>query len=106
MKYLGRGATLAAAIAIGVTTAPTGHADDQDQGDNANRYVVTNLVSDLAGKATTQDPVLRNAWGVAFTPGASPFWVVDNGTGCATLYDGAGVKQTRQVAIPLPGKSR
>jgi uncharacterized protein (TIGR03118 family) len=47
---------------------------------------------------------LQNAWGIAFTAAGSPFWVNDNATGCATLYDGTGVKITAlQVSIPLPG---
>jgi uncharacterized protein (TIGR03118 family) len=49
--------------------------------------------------------VLQNAWGVAFTPGASPFWISDNATGCSTLYDGTGVKQALQVLIPLPSSA-
>src|SRR5262249_26545803 len=52
------------------------------------------------------DPVLQNAWGVAFSPAGSPFWVADNATGCSTLYDGTGLKnQNLQVSIPLPGGS-
>jgi len=50
-----------------------------------------------------QDTVLKNAWGVAFSPAGSPFWVNDNGTGCSTLYSGAGTKLALQVSIPLPG---
>ncbi len=66
--------------------------------------MVTPLVSNLAGHAAAQDAVLQNAWGIAFTPAGSPFWVNDNATGCSTLYDGAGVKITAlQVSIPLPG---
>jgi uncharacterized protein (TIGR03118 family) len=42
---------------------------------------------------------------VAFTPGASPFWIGDNASGCATLYDGTGVKVALQVPIPLPDNS-
>jgi uncharacterized protein (TIGR03118 family) len=46
---------------------------------------------------------------VAFTPGASPFWIADNATGCSTLYDGTGLPQPQptplQVKIPLPGGS-
>src|SRR5438874_5162747 len=75
-------------------------ADDDSQ---QNRYTVTNLVSDILNLAATTDPVLQNAWGVAFTPAGSPFWVADNATGCATLYDGAGTKGSLQVSIPLPG---
>ena len=75
---------------------------------NPNRYVVTALTSNLTSATIpNQDPVLQNAWGVAFTPGGSPFWIADNATGCSTLYDGKGVPQTKnpfkgKVAIPLP----
>ncbi|PTB21940.1 TIGR03118 family protein [Trinickia symbiotica] len=74
-----------------------GHAADDDV------YVVTPLVSNLAGAAPKVDGVLQNAWGIAFSPAGSPFWVNDNATGCATLYDGEGTKVALQVSIPLPG---
>ncbi len=74
--------------------------DDRDQ---KNAYVTTPLVSNLKGAGAVQDPVLQNAWGVAFTPAGSPFWVADNATGCATLYDGDGTIVSLQVSIPLPG---
>src|SRR5439155_7646686 len=82
--------------------------DGADPGNPPNRYVVTNLTSDLANNtAPNIDAVLQNAWGVAFSPGASPFWIADNATGCSTLYDGAGIPQPLanplQVKIPLPG---
>jgi uncharacterized protein (TIGR03118 family) len=63
------------------------------------------LTSDVPGATPNTDPVLQNAWGVAFTPAASPFWIADNATGCSTLYDGTGVPQALQVKIPLPGGS-
>ncbi|KVG67710.1 hypothetical protein WJ33_24290 [Burkholderia ubonensis] len=81
-------------LAAGFTIA---HAADNDA------YVVTPLVSNLVGSAPKVDPVLQNAWGVAFSPAGSPFWVNDNATGCATLYDGQGTKVALQVSIPLPG---
>src|SRR4030095_12994994 len=83
------------------------HADDGDDRHNRpNRYVVTNLTSDIMGVAQNTDPVLQNAWGVAFTPGASPFWIADNATGCSTLYDGQGaIASALQVKLPLPGGS-
>jgi uncharacterized protein (TIGR03118 family) len=91
------------AAAILILNAISVRAEDERQ---ANAYEMTVLVSDLTGAANT-DPLLQNAWGVAFTPGASPFWVADNATGCATLYDGVGVPQPTskplQVKIPLPG---
>src|SRR5262249_30880766 len=84
--------------------------DGADPGNPPNRYVVTSLTSDLPNTAAHTDDVLQNAWGVAFTPGASPFWVADNATGCSTLYDGAGIPQPvanppnpLRVKIPLPG---
>jgi len=78
--------------------------DDPDQHNRPNRYVVTNLTSDILGAAPNTDPVLQNAWGVTFTPGASPFWIADNATGCSTLYDGKGaIASTLQVKLPLPG---
>jgi uncharacterized protein (TIGR03118 family) len=64
------------------------------------------LTSNLKGVAQNIDPVLQNAWGVAFSPGASPFWIADNATGCSTLYDGQGaIANTLQVKIPSPGGS-
>jgi uncharacterized protein (TIGR03118 family) len=71
--------------------------------DDGGAYAVVPLVSDLKGVAPNTDPVLQNAWGVAFTPAGSPFWVADNATGCATLYNGDGTKVALQVSIPLPG---
>lgn len=93
--------TAIAAIMIAGSTAV--RADDEHSRDRRNSYVVTPLVSNLAGKAKFQDPVLQNAWGVAFSPAGSPFWISDNATGCSTLYDGTGVKSALQVSIPLPG---
>jgi uncharacterized protein (TIGR03118 family) len=95
----------AAVMTIGLIAAAPVRAEDEDRSNRANRYLVTNLVSDIAGVAAQTDPVLQNAWGVAFTPAASPFWVADNATGCATLYDGEGAIQALQVKIPLPDGS-
>ena len=84
MKQLGR--NLAAAIAICVIAAPAARADDGDAQDKGqNQYVVTPLTANLPNVAPNTDPVLQNAWGVAFSPGASPFWIADNATGCSTL---------------------
>ncbi len=106
IKRSGRHLIIAAIIAISasgaVATKLRADADDDDKGQSA--YVVTPLVADLTGEGAAKvDPVLQNAWGVAFTPAASPFWINDNATGCATLYDGAGAKTALQVSIPLPG---
>jgi len=53
----------------------------------AQHYQQTNLVSDLPGEAAVQDTHLVNPWGLARSSG-SPWWVSDNGTGNATLYNG------------------
>jgi uncharacterized protein (TIGR03118 family) len=84
------------------TGASLVRADDRDD-HQRNAYVVTALVSDTKTTETPPDPVLQNAWGVAFTPAGSPFWIADNATGCSTLYDGDGTKVALQVSIPLPG---
>jgi len=70
--------------------------------DGTNNFTQTNLVSDIPGVARTTDPDLVNPWGIAFSS-TSPFWVSDNGTGLATLYNGAGTKLGLVVSIPAPG---
>jgi uncharacterized protein (TIGR03118 family) len=63
------------------------------------QYQLTNLTSDLAGKAKHQDPLLKNAWGLVYSPGG-PFWVSDEADGWSTLYDGKGNPQSLQVIVP------
>lgn|SRR5215813_2060347 len=69
-----------------------------------NSFIQHNLVSDIPGLAAYTDPDLVNPWGIAFS-GASPFWVSNNGTGLATLYNTFGVKQGLVVTIPPAGAS-
>lgn len=70
----------------------------------ADGYLQTNLVSDDSPDskakfmANNTDPNLINPWGISYGPG-TPFWVSDNGTGKATLYNGAG--QPFPVGSPL-----
>jgi uncharacterized protein (TIGR03118 family) len=95
---------LGAAAVIAVAASSIAVAGDHDSRGERDAYVVTPLVANLTGHAAMQDPILQNAWGIAFSPAGSPFWVNDNATGCSTLYDGTGVKVTAlQVSIPLPG---
>jgi uncharacterized protein (TIGR03118 family) len=63
----------------------------------------TNLVSDLPGVATVQDPNLINPWGISES-GGSPFWVSDNNAGVTTLYGGTTTlsKVGLVVSIPTP----
>src|ERR1700676_2330325 len=90
-------------IPVAALIALAGSATIVHAGDEGNAYTVAPLVSNLAGAAAMQDKVLQNAWGVAFSPAGSPFWVNDNVTGCSTLYTGNGTKVPLQVSIPLPG---
>lgn len=45
------------------------------------------------------DPDLINPWGISFSA-TSPFWISDNGTGKATVYNTAGTKQGLVVSMP------
>ena len=67
-------------------------------------YVQTNLVTDNQSitAARNTDPNLINPWGISFSS-TSPFWVSDQSTQKATLYNGAGVPQTLVVNIPPSG---
>jgi uncharacterized protein (TIGR03118 family) len=68
---------------------------------SAQHYVQTNLVSDVPGLAPVHDSDLVNPWGLA-SSSTSPWWVADNGTGVATLYNGSGQKQPLVVTVPPP----
>jgi uncharacterized protein (TIGR03118 family) len=63
------------------------------------QYSLVNLDSNQVGMAKFGDPLQVNGWGLAYGTGG-PFWVSDEGSGWSTLYNGAGVKQSLEVAIP------
>jgi uncharacterized protein (TIGR03118 family) len=63
------------------------------------QYHQANLVSNQAKAARHIDPLLVNAWGLAYGPGG-PFWISDAGSGWSTLYTGTGVKEGLQVVVP------
>jgi len=65
----------------------------------AQHYTQVNLDANVSGAAEAVDPQLVNAWGLARSSG-STWWVSDEGTGFATLYNGAGAKQSLVVTIP------
>jgi uncharacterized protein (TIGR03118 family) len=79
-----------AGLALAAVWPATGRADFQQ----------TNLVSDGFVAAEHTDPNLKNPWGVSFG-GKGPFWVSDQGTGVATLYNGNGVPQPGPPHQPL-----
>ncbi|HWR17919.1 MAG TPA: TIGR03118 family protein [Terriglobales bacterium] len=68
----------------------------------AQHYTRTDLTADVAATSPTApnlDPNLVNAWGLARSS-SSPWWVADNGTGLASLYNATGVPQALVVKIP------
>ncbi len=65
----------------------------------AQHYTQVNLDANVSGAAEATDAQLVNAWGLARTSG-SMWWVSDEATGFATLYDGPGAKQKLVVTIP------
>jgi uncharacterized protein (TIGR03118 family) len=87
----------AAAAQHGSTSSASSPKGD-DSGDG--HYVRHDLVSDQPGLADHTDTNLVNAWGIAHLA-TSPWWVSDNGTGVATLYDENGVAQPPPPAEPL-----
>jgi uncharacterized protein (TIGR03118 family) len=62
-------------------------------------YTQTNLQANAPGVAKASDPQLVNSWGLTRTSG-SVWWAADNVAGVATLYNGAGTKQSLTVTIP------
>lgn len=96
-QFLRRGfGTAATALAVTMLTvaglvAPASAAE--------NSYTVTNLVSDVPGRAVHVDPSLVNAWGLTSLP-TSPWWVADNGTNVSTLYRADGTKVPLTVQVP------
>jgi uncharacterized protein (TIGR03118 family) len=65
-------------------------------------YVEVNLVSDGGVPGAVRDTHLINPWGMAASA-TGPFWVSDNGSGEATLYDGnTGLPLSLVVTIPPP----
>jgi uncharacterized protein (TIGR03118 family) len=65
----------------------------------AQNYNVTKLDANTSGAAEATDPQLVNGWGLSRTS-TSDWWVSDNVTGVATLYNGPGAKQSLVVTIP------
>jgi uncharacterized protein (TIGR03118 family) len=69
------------------------------------RFTEVDLISDRAGAAQLQDPLLVNPWGLALSA-TSALWVANNGTDSSTLYTGstatapAVAKTALNVAIP------
>jgi uncharacterized protein (TIGR03118 family) len=74
---------------------------------HAQEYIRTDLVSSIPGVGKNvnngHDAQLVNAWGLTRSAG-STWWLNDNGSGVATLFNGIGDKQGLVVTIPsAPG---
>jgi uncharacterized protein (TIGR03118 family) len=54
------------------------------------QFKQTDLVSDVSGLAAITDPNLKNTWGVTAIPGASPFWIDNQGNSTSSLYSVTG----------------
>lgn len=63
------------------------------------QYQRTNLVSNQFGTARHTDPLMVNAWGLAYGPGG-PIWISDAGSGWSTLYNGQGLAKSLRVLVP------
>jgi len=74
----------------------------------APTFTQANLVSNVAGSATTTDPNLVNPWGMALGLN-SGIWISNHGAGKATTYDGTGqpipAGSPQVVTIPAPATS-
>jgi uncharacterized protein (TIGR03118 family) len=93
---------LLSVLAVGPLAAVwgEGHSSKDASANSAgSAYEVRTLVSDGSVPADVTDPNLVNGWGVAFNPNAV-VWVANEGSGKATLYNGAGQVQTLVVTIP------
>jgi len=65
----------------------------------AQQYTQTNLVSNTGIGGTKKDPNLVNGWGIARSS-STPWWVSDNGTGMASIYQGDGTIASLLVTVP------
>jgi len=65
-------------------------------------FKVVNLVADVAGyNAARLDPLLVNAWGLAFSAGGTP-WLGAQATHVSTVYTPEGLQARAPVLVPGP----
>ena len=65
----------------------------------AQHYTQANLVSNQNGQAAHTDANLVNGWGIARSA-TSPWWVSDNGTGKATIYNVGTGSVSSTIRVP------
>lgn len=85
------------ALLLAVTSLPS-------FGQHFTRTDLTVNQSSVSPTAPNLDPNLKNSWGLTRSA-TSAWWVADNHTGLATLYNSAGAPQSLVVSIPAPGDS-
>jgi uncharacterized protein (TIGR03118 family) len=64
-------------------------------------FAQINLVSDIPGMAAATDANLKNPWGMSFTP-TSPFWVSNQGSNKATLYNALASSIVQGLVVTTP----
>ena len=116
-RYTLAGPSLAVALTVAISVYCLGTTWAQDNRARSNRgYVETDLVvnksvngvptltdkNGIVHIAKFFDPNLQNPWGIGES-GGSPFWVSDNASGQASLYNTQGAPQSLVVSIPAPG---
>jgi uncharacterized protein (TIGR03118 family) len=65
----------------------------------ANNYLQHNLVSNNSGTADHSDQSLVNPGGIAFSA-TGPFWIANQGSGVASIYNSAGIANPAPVSVP------
>jgi uncharacterized protein (TIGR03118 family) len=102
----GVAAAFATVLVIGATAGSPASAHHGHDGDD-NAFTQRDLVSDIPGRAELLDPVVKNPWGIAFGPVATPtpLWVNNqfspDPTKAITLYSGARTPTDPVVKVPL-----
>ena len=92
-------AVFGAVLVTSVAAAKQRQGENREGSDRKDdSYKATILVSNEEDEAPLQDPLLKNAWGIAAGP-MTPWWVADNGTGMSTLYTGDGAKVPLEVKV-------
>jgi len=66
-------------------------------------YKVVKLIGSKGTGANAKDKRMVNAWGNAFIPGESPFWINDEGTGVSELINGKGKIFKALPFVTVPG---
>jgi uncharacterized protein (TIGR03118 family) len=92
----------AAALVLGITGTLPAAAHATSAHAKVPRFLQTDLVSDLPGRAPLTDHKLVNPWGMSMGP---RLWVSDADADVSTVYSGGGtagkvVKQPLEVAVP------